>query len=462
VNCLTKETLISKVSDALFENRGVIFIGSGISAPSTQVNWFDLLKPLAEDLKIELDDEHDDLPLIAQYIVNECTGNRGYLLNEISKVFNKNFPLNSYHKALSTTKVSSIWTTNYDLLLERAFSEFLIDVKVNDDAISRNFTNSDIEILKIHGCISRSHHNEIVITQEDYEDFLDNKPATSQRLCNDLLKKSFLFIGYSYRDPNIRNIMTTARRLAKKATQEHYLITLKPKHTNKRILKQKQRRLELWCKDLKRLGISTLVIENKDELEEILSTISQKSRGNTIYVTGSHEKGSSVAQNLGISLAKNKKITLVSGQSSGIGSDAVSAFTEQCIKDRYDINTRIQIFPNPYAANANFSNDPSLLPDLKKCRSKLMNSTQIVIAFSGGMGTEAEIEVAKNRNCKMLPVVLNDSDLDNNAIKKILDDPTMSGYLKQTDTVYYEKLLQGTVSVEDIMGCVNKMLGWEV
>jgi len=213
---------------------------------------------------------------------------------------------------------------------------------------------------------------------------------------------------------------------------------------------------------VQRLGISTLVIENKDELEEILSTISQKSRGNTIYVTGSHEKGSSVAQNLGISLAKNKKITLVSGQSSGIGSDAVSAFTEQCIKDRYDINTRIQIFPNPYAANANFSNDPSLLPDLKKCRSKLMNSTQIVIAFSGGMGTEAEIEVAKNRNCKMLPVVLNDSDLDNNAIKKILDDPTMSGYLKQTDTVYYEKLLQGTVSVEDIMGCVNKMLGWEV
>ena len=91
MNCLTKETLISKVSDALFENRGVIFIGSGISAPSTQVNWFDLLKPLAEDLKIELDDEHDDLPLIAQYIVNECTGNRGYLLNEISKVFNKNF-----------------------------------------------------------------------------------------------------------------------------------------------------------------------------------------------------------------------------------------------------------------------------------------------------------------------------------------------------------------------------------
>lgn len=199
---LRKETLINKISDALYENRGVIFVGSGISVSSTKVDWFELLKPLSDDLDIVIDNEHDDLPLIAQYIVNEHTGNRGPLINTISKAFNKNFPLNNYHKALSTTKVSTIWTTNYDNLLERAFSDFLVDVKVNDDAISRHVINSDVEILKIHGCISRSQHDEIIITQEDYEDFLNNKPAISQRLCNDLLKKSFLFIGYSYRDPN--------------------------------------------------------------------------------------------------------------------------------------------------------------------------------------------------------------------------------------------------------------------
>jgi hypothetical protein len=456
---LNKKTLIGKVSDALYENRGVIFIGSGISAPSTQVNWFELLKPLADDLGIELDGEHDDLPLIAQYIVNEHTGNRGPLINAISKAFNKNFPLNNYHKALSTTKISTIWTTNYDFLLERAFSDFLVDVKVNDDAISRNVSNFDIEILKIHGCISRSHHDEIIITQEDYEDFLDNKPATSQRLCNDLLKKSFLFIGYSYRDPNIRNIMTMARRLAKRTTQEHFLITFKPRHSNVEVLKERQRRLELWCRDLKRLGISTLLIESQEELEKILFTISQKSRGNTIYVTGSHEKGSPVAQKLGVFLAKEKDIMLVSGQSSGIGSDTVSAFTEQCIKDRNDINTRLQIFPNPYGANPGFSNDPSLLPDLKKCRAKLMNSTQVVVAFNGGMGTEAEIEVAKNRNCKIIPVVLDDSDLKNKAIRKVLDDPAIIEYLKEVDNVYYDKLLQGSVSAEDIIACIKKMMG---
>ena len=460
MNNLNKETFINKVSETLYENRGVIFVGSGISFPSTNIDWFKLLDHFAKDLGIKLDENHDDLPLIAQYIVNEHAGNRGPLLNVISKTFNKNFTINNYHIALSTTKVSTIWTTNYDTLLERAFSDFLVDVKVNDDSISRNVVNSDIEILKIHGCISRSRHEDIIITQEDYEDFLINKPAMSQRLSNDLLNKSFLFIGYSYRDPNIRNIMISARRLSKKTTQEHYLITTLPKDGNQEVLLQKKRRQELWIKDLKRLGISALQIEDYEELEKILFEISQKSRGKTVYVTGSHEKSNPIAQQLGKFLAEEREITLISGQSTGIGSTVVSAFIEQCIRYKQDINSRLQIYPNPYAANPIYTiNDSTLLQDLKKSRAKLMNATQVVIAFSGGMGTEAEIEVAKSRNCKIVPVVLNTEDLQNKVIKKILEDKTISDYLKYINNEYYNKLLAGSVSANDVITLIIKILG---
>lgn len=101
------------------------------------------------------------------------------------------------------------------MLLEDAFYDFDTSVKVSDDSITRNRLEYDVEIIKMHGCISRSDWNEIVITQEDYDDFSINKPAISQRLSEDLINKSFLFIGYSYRDPNIRNIMINARRLSK-------------------------------------------------------------------------------------------------------------------------------------------------------------------------------------------------------------------------------------------------------
>lgn len=62
---MTKDTLINRISEALYENRGAIFVGSGISSPSTDVNWVDLLNPYAEELGIVIE-EHDDLPTIAQ------------------------------------------------------------------------------------------------------------------------------------------------------------------------------------------------------------------------------------------------------------------------------------------------------------------------------------------------------------------------------------------------------------
>lgn len=455
---MEKEIVIERVAEALKDDCGAFFIGSGISYESTGVDWFKLLEPLTSELGIKINNESDDLPLIAQYIVNQYAGNKGPLINQISKAFNKKFSVNRYHKALATTKISSIWTTNYDMLLESAFSEFLIDVKVNEDSISRNVINSEIEIIKMHGCISKSHHKEIIITAEDYEDFLVNKPAISQRLCNDLLKKSFLFIGYSYRDPNIRNIMVTARRLCNNSTKEHFLILKRDDDKDHEKSKEKNRRQELWCQDLKRLGISTLFIDSYDELEEILVAISQRSRGKTVYVTGSHKGGSEVAHQLGRMLSKEDDVVLISGQSSGVGSDIVSSFMEQCILDKEDINGRIKIFPNPYAANAKYSDDLSLLPELKKYRTNLLNSTQVAVIFNGGKGTEAEVEVAINRNCSIIPVIVNANDRDSEVMKKILKENFIMDKIKATDSEYYSKLLNGVVTVEDVHRCLMKML----
>lgn len=455
---MNKETLINRVAEALRTDSGSIFVGSGISHSSTKVDWFELLKPLAEDLEIELCEETDDLPQIAQYVVNQYAGNRGPLINRISKALNRKFVLNGYHKALAATKVSTLWTTNYDMLLETAFSEFLADVKVNEDSVSRNVTNSEVEIIKMHGCISRSRHEDIVITQEDYEDFLHNKPAMSQRLCNDLLKKSFLFIGYSYRDPNIRNIMVAARRLSGKSTQEHYLVLKRAEHDDPVVCREKRRRQQLWCDDLKRLGISCYFIDEYGELEEILDAVSQRSRGKTVYITGSHQNANGTAQELGMALAGQQDTVLISGQSAGIGSTAVSAFIEQCIMIKQDITCRLRIYPNPYAANPKYSNDPSLLPEFKQYRAKLMNATQVAVIFNGGIGTEAEYEVASERNCKILPVIVKPEERDSVLMRKVLQDQAVMNRMKQTDADYYAKLTTGTVSSEDIIRCLGKLL----
>lgn len=452
---MEKETAIKQISTALYENRCAFFIGSGISIPSTNLNWGALVEPFFEELRITFDEEPTDLPKIAQYIINHYSGNRGPLLRSISNALNKEFPTNTYHKYISTTKVNTIWTTNYDTLLEQSFSDFLIDVKVNDDAISRNIINSELEIIKLHGCISRSNFKDIVITQEDYEDFENNKPAMVQRLTNDLLKKSFLFIGYSYNDPNIHNIMVMARRLASKATQQHFIILERPKKSDE----YKKRIFELWTKDLSRLGLSVILIDDFSELEELLHFISQKSRGNTVYVTGSHEKSPDILKELGSKLAKKDDIVLINGQSSGIGIGILNSFIQECINKKQDISSRLQIFPNPYAANPAFSNDPSLLGDLKKSRAKLLSATQLVLCFPGGMGTEAEIDVAKSRNCRIIPVLTDVESKTNHAIRKLIDDKEVMKMVRNVDSDYETKLKDGSItSCNDIINCVNKML----
>lgn len=451
---MDRAVFINKISKKLEKDEGAIFVGSGISKSCTGVDWVDLLVPLANDLGITLN-ENDDLPLIAQYIVNNYSGNRGPLINEIFKVFNRNFPINNYLKYLATTKVSTIWTTNYDTLLESAFSDFNVSVKVNDDSITRNVLESDIEIIKMHGCTQKSNYNDIVITQEDYDDFLLNKPAIAQRLCEDLTNKSFLFIGYSYRDPNVKNIMVSARRLSKNHTQEHFLIAKKVDSDKEQI-----RRQELWCNDLKRSGISTLLINDYDELEDILKDISKKSRGKTVFVTGSHNSNSEDIRDLGRLMAMNPEVVLLSGQSAGVGSNVAAAFTEECINNKTDIMNRIKIFPNPYAANKKYSDNPILIPDLKRCRVKLLNSAQVVVVFGGGIGTEAEVELAIKQNCYLIPVIAEKEDRNNKALVSIFNNNENMENIKMKAPEYYKKLLdkEAVTSMEEVNQCIMSLL----
>ncbi|MFZ3102823.1 MAG: SIR2 family protein [Desulfitobacteriaceae bacterium] len=451
---MDKLTLINKFSEALYQNRATIFVGTGISLPSCGIGWYELLKPLAAELGISPNNDTDDFALISQYIVNSHVGNRGPLINEITEVLTMEYSLNEYHHLLRLINVSTIWTTNYDTFLEHAFGEFSIDVKVSDKDIARKVSEYQVEIIKMHGCIKSSTHEDIVITQEDYEDFFINRPATTVRLKNDLLKKTFLFIGYSYRDPDLNNIMVEARRLSGKATQQHFMVLKKEKDPEKR------RRQDLWCNNLKRVGISCVLIDKWKELEEILLFIGQKSRGKTVYVVGSlQERGGQVARDLGKELASLKDLTLISGQAAGISNMVVSAFAEECINQKIDVNTRLRTFPNPYAVDPRLSDNRKLLPLLKKWRSRLLSSTQIVLVFDGETVTKAEIEVAHSLNCKIIPIFTVETNKESDLVKELMTDEEVISFLRESAPEYLIKLSDFSVTVKDVLECVARILG---
>lgn len=62
------------------------------------------------------------------------------------------------------------------------------------------------EIFKIHGCDSEP--ASIVITKEDYENFLKKKKYLSAKMLTFFAEHPLVFIGYSAEDPNIKAILT--------------------------------------------------------------------------------------------------------------------------------------------------------------------------------------------------------------------------------------------------------------
>ena len=58
---------------AIQEGYAAIFAGAGLSRPSGFVNWKDLLRELAEEIRLDVDKE-SDLVEVAQYYCNEKRG----------------------------------------------------------------------------------------------------------------------------------------------------------------------------------------------------------------------------------------------------------------------------------------------------------------------------------------------------------------------------------------------------
>jgi hypothetical protein len=455
---LQPRDVINEFSKALVEGRGAVFVGSGISTPSGVPGWADLLRGMAETrLRIQLKAD-DDLPLIAQHIVNS-TNNRAPLIAHFRDVLQKTYAHNVYHAILAKTNVKCLWTTNYDTLLEEAFrSHFKVTVRASDESISRGGRVSDIEVVKMHGCIEQSGTNDLVVTQEDYEDFFEQRPATAHRLRQDLVDRQFLFIGYSYADSNIRNIVVEARRLGKRGLRQHYIVLRREKVGTKEEVAAKQARQDLWLSDLSRVGIAACQIDDFSELENILQGIALRSRGKTVFVTGSHERdvtgATSHPRSVGELLAEEEGLVLLDGQSTGTGRDVTSAYLERCLRNRVDVLHRLRLFSNPYAANPRFSNDPALLPALQEWRAPLMRSAQVAIVYHGGMGTVAEVELAKDVGCRILPVPEREGDLPT----RLLEDSAISAALEAADPAYVAKARSYSVSPEDVVACVVKML----
>ncbi|MCZ4520114.1 SIR2 family protein [Rhodococcus ruber] len=116
------------------------------------------------------------------------------------------------HLAFARVGFANVVTTNFDLLLERAYEQInkgCLPV-VDETQLSTPNRYAGPRIIKLHGDIN--HPARMVITEEDYDQFLHTFPLLVTSVTAMLVERTGILVGYSLDDPDTRQILALIKR----------------------------------------------------------------------------------------------------------------------------------------------------------------------------------------------------------------------------------------------------------
>ena len=332
------ESFIKDYVKKLHEGTASVFAGAGLSIPAGFVNWPDLLRDIAHELGLDIDIE-TDLVSIAQYHVNE-NGTRDRLSQKIVDEFVEDTEETENHRILARLPITSIWTTNYDSIIEDTFIKEgkVPDIKHSAKHLLTSRTKRDLVLYKMHGDALNS--SDAILTKEQYEKYHQTHEPFINALTGELTTRTFLFLGFSFTDPNLDYVLSRLNIRFSQDKKQHYCITKKPTLGDKANPDQATydynlRKQALIINDLKRYGIKTLLVSDFSEITDILGEIERRFKKRTVFISGSAEVYSPFERQEAIDfihqLSKElieSDLRVVNGFGWGVGSSVINGALE--------------------------------------------------------------------------------------------------------------------------------------
>ncbi len=415
-----RQRLVAELLKDLAEDNLAIFAGAGLSAPAGFVSWSELLRPIAEELELEVEKE-TDLVALAQYHCNSNLANRGKLNQLLINELANEAEITANHKILARLPVSTYWTTNYDKLIEKALTEAgkIPDTKYRIKQLSFTKRGRDAVVYKMHGDIE--HPDEAVLTKDDYETYHVKMQPFINALSGDLVSKTFLFLGFSFTDPNLDYILSRVRVAYSTDQRQHYCIQrliVAEAGESQADTDYRKRKQELFIQDLLRFGIKTILVTDYSEITDILRQLEWAYRRRTIFLSGAaHEYGrwkTADAEDFIYSLAKEIAalgFRIVSGFGLGVGSSVITGVLEHVYMSGKRLDSD-QLILRPFPQSEVGSR--SIAEVWHEYRSDMISYSGIVIFLFGNKikdgvivssdGLIKEFEIARSSGLLLLPV----------------------------------------------------------
>ena len=413
-----KQRLINELSKQITETNLAVFIGAGLSIPAGYASWNQLLESIAEELELDIKKEFD-LVTLAQYHCNHQSGSRGKINQLLIDEFSKEAKATENHEILARLPISTFWTTNYDKLIEETLhkNSKIADVKYTIEHLVLTKQKRDAVVYKMHGDIE--HPSEAILIRDDYEAYHTKMQPFLNALSGDLTSKTFLFLGFSFTDPNLDYILSRVRIAYNKNQRPHYCLSKKVCMSDcddvKAEYEYKSRKQELFIHDLKRFGISTVLIDDYDEITEILSKLEQKYKHKTVFISGAaHEYikwGKEASEKFVYELSKKMAthdFKIISGFGLGVGSSVIAGVLEHVYMSGNRLNDE-QLILRPFPQS---EKGKSLWAEY---REDMLSHAGIAIFVFGNKklengeivpssGMQEEFNIARKKGLVLLPI----------------------------------------------------------
>lgn len=325
-------------SEEIEADNAAIFAGAGLSRAAGFVDWKQLLKSVASSLQLDVEKEHN-LVALAQYYCNARLGSRGRINKLLLEKFAREAEITNNHRILARLPISTYWTTNYDRLIEKALEEAgkRPDVKYTVDQLALTVPHRDAVVYKMHGDISEP--SKAILIKDDYEKYHLSGSAFITALTGDLVSKTFLFIGFSFTDPNIDYVLSRIRAGYNINMRTHYCLMKRldeRDYPDKEILAYKSIQQALFINDLLRFNVETLLLDSYNQIGEILEGLERIYRSRSVFISGAAyewgpgwpiERARKLVRGLSKTLV-NQGYRLVSGFGYGVGSATIAGALE--------------------------------------------------------------------------------------------------------------------------------------
>jgi NAD-dependent SIR2 family protein deacetylase len=224
-----------------------IFVGAGLSQGAGLPSWDKLLTELidkvvetktAPDSKIrefrKLIKQPSKYLMLAEELKETLPSELPAYIKE--RFDDKSINPTDAHLNLVKLNYAFIITTNYDILIERAYTKVYNDFPTHltykdAAAINYNLWNNEKFILKAHGD-ARSAPKEIILTEKDYRNILYKETGYQSVLQVMFSLYNIVFFGASLNDPEINLLLGFIHNIFHGGSPKHYALMNKKELTN--------------------------------------------------------------------------------------------------------------------------------------------------------------------------------------------------------------------------------------